>query len=168
MHNGDERSIRIHLTTQRLELVVDGRVSATYPVSTARRGGGEELGSEKTPRGRHEVCALIGSGAPRGAVFVGREWSGEICSADVRAAEPERDWILSRIIWLGGLEEGRNRGGSVDTFARYIYIHGTPDDEPLDEPRSHGCIRMRNDDVIALFAELEPGMLVEIDELTRR
>jgi L,D-transpeptidase YbiS len=76
----------------------------------------------------------------------------------------ERDWILSRIVWLGGLEDGKNRGGAVNTYARYIYIHGTPDQIPLGAPRSHGCIRMRNDDVIELFAELEPGMRVEIDE----
>jgi lipoprotein-anchoring transpeptidase ErfK/SrfK len=68
------------------------------------------------------------------------------------------------VIWLGGLEDGKNRGGQVDTFARYIYIHGTPDGEPLGEPRSHGCIRMRNADVVALFDCVEPGTLVQIDE----
>ncbi len=157
------RSVRIHLATQTLELLEDGRVAATYRVSTAARGAGEELGSEQTPRGRHEVRALIGAGAPRGAVFVGREPTGEICTPERFAAQPARDWILSRIIWLGGLEDGRNRGGPVDTLARHIYIHGTPDAEPLDAPRSHGCIRMRNDDVIELFAQLETGAIVEID-----
>ena len=156
------RSIRIHLPRQTLELLVDGQVAATYPVSTSSRGAGEELGSARTPRGRHEVRELIGAGAPRGAVFVGRQPTGEICTPELVASAPARDWILSRILWLGGLEDGVNRGGSVDTLARYIYIHGTPDQEPIDAPRSHGCIRMRNDDVIALFAEIAPGTLVEI------
>jgi lipoprotein-anchoring transpeptidase ErfK/SrfK len=81
-----------------------------------------------------------------------------------QAGNPDRDWMLSRLIWLAGLEVGKNCGGDVDTFARYIYIHGTPDSEPVGEPRSHGCIRMRNADVIALFDMVDAGTLVRIDE----
>ena len=158
------RWVRIRTGAQLLELVEGGRVVATYPVSTAVRGVGERMGSEQTPRGAHEVKELIGGGAPAGAVFASREPTGEICTPALRAAQPDRDWILSRVIWLAGLEEGRNRGGEVDSYERYIYIHGTPDDEAVGEPRSHGCIRMRNDDVIALFDSLEAGMLVQIDE----
>ena len=110
------------------------------------------------------MCERIGEGAARGAVFVGRRPTGEVCTPEACAAEPERDWILSRILRLRGLEEGKNRGGPVDTFARHIYIHGTPDGEQMGVPRSHGCIRMRNDDVIELSAELEVGALVEITE----
>ena len=105
---------------------------------------------------------MIGAEAPNCAVFVGRRPTGEICTPDLYAANPERDWILTRVIWLAGREEAKNLGGDVDTFARYIYIHGTPDDEPINEPRSHGCVRMRNDDVIALFDLIEPGIRVEI------
>ena len=107
---------------------------------------------------------LIGANAPVGAVFVGRRSTGEICTPEWEAANPDRDWILSRVIWLAGMEDGKNRGGDVDTYSRYIYIHGTPDGQPLGEPRSHGCIRMRNTDVIELFEVVEPGMLVQIDE----
>ncbi len=158
------RWIRIRIATQELELLEGTRVLASYGVSTSARGAGERIGSEQTPRGAHEIAALIGAGAPRGAAFVGRRPTGEICTPELRAARPDRDWILSRVIWLQGTEEGRNRGGDVDTLSRYIYIHGTPESEPIGVPRSHGCIRMRNDDVIALFDLLEPGVLVQIDD----
>jgi L,D-transpeptidase YbiS len=158
------RWIRISLGTQLLELLDGDVVLSTYPVSTAANGGGERVGSGKTPRGLHEVRELIGHGMPSGAVFMGRKWTGEVCTLELQAGSPERDWMLSRLIWLAGLEVGKNCGGDVDTFARYIYIHGTPDSEPVGEPRSHGCIRMRNADVIALFDRVDTGMLVRIDE----
>ena len=157
------RWIHIRVATQVLELLEDGRVVAQYAVSTSAKGAGERIGSEQTPRGAHEIVALVGAGAPVGAVFVGRRPTGEICTPDLHAAHPERDWILSRVIWLGGTEDGRNRGGDVDSLSRYIYIHGTPESEGIGVPRSHGCIRMRNHDVIALFDLLEPGMPVQID-----
>ena len=156
--------IRITLNRQWLEVMEADRAVAAYPISSARRGAGERSGSEQTPRGRHEVRELIGQDALPGTVFVARRPTGEIWSRDAAARQPERDWILSRIIWLGGLEAGRNCGGDVDTYTRYIYIHGTPEIEPIGEPRSHGCIRMTNDDVIALFARLKVGMQVRIDE----
>jgi SAM-dependent methyltransferase len=156
--------VRIRLRTQRLEVLEGARAIANYPVSTSAKGAGERAGSEQTPRGAHEVRELIGEGAPSGAVFVGRCPTGETCTSELRAANPHRDWILSRVIWLSGLDAGRNAGGEVDTYARYIYIHGTPDDEPIGEPRSHGCIRMRNADVIELFDRLEIGTLVRIEE----
>jgi L,D-transpeptidase YbiS len=159
-----ERWIRIRTATQVLELLDGDEVLARYPVSTAAKGVGERTGSEQTPRGAHEVKELIGEGAPVGAVFVGRRETGEICTPELQAGNPNRDWILSRVIWLDGLEEGRNRGGEVDTYARYIYIHGAPESEPMGEARSHGCIRMRNEDVIALFNAIETGMLVQIDD----
>ena len=159
-----ERWIRIRTATQVLELLDGEQVLATYPVSTAAKGVGELMGSEQTPRGAHEVKELIGEGAPAGAVFVGRLATGEVCTPELQGANPDRDWILSRVIWLGGLEDGRNRGGEVDTYARYIYIHGAPESEPMGEARSHGCIRMRNEDVIALFDAIEAGMLVQIDD----
>ena len=147
-----------------MEVLEEARVTACYSVSTSAKGAGEQVGSEQTPRGAHEVRELIGEGAPSGAVFVGRCLTGETCTRELRAVNPHRDWILSRVIWLSGLETGRNAGGEVDTYDRYIYIHGTPDDEPVGEPRSHGCIRMRNEDVIELFELLEIGTLVQIDE----
>lgn len=133
-----------------------------WPVSTALNGPGEANNSGCTPRGRHYVRALVGHGQPEGTVFVARRPTGETWTPELSRQQPGRDWILSRIIWLCGLEKGLNRGGQVDTFRRFIYIHGTPDTEPMGEPLSHGCIRMRNRDVIHLFDRLEPGVPVMI------
>ncbi len=159
-----DRYLRIDLGRQRLEFVSAGRCRFSYPVSTAAAGAGELSGSGQTPRGWHTVRARIGADQPRGAVFVGRRPTGEICTSELMAAHPGRDWILSRILWLCGLEPGRNRLGEVDTQRRFIYIHGCPDTEPVGEPGSHGCIRMRNDDVIALFEQVPAGMRVLIVE----
>jgi lipoprotein-anchoring transpeptidase ErfK/SrfK len=136
---------------------------ARYPVSTASNGPGEELGSECTPRGKHIIRAAIGTGCEEGAVFVGRRASGEIWSAKLAQLEPERDWILSRILWLSGLEPGVNRLANVDTMRRYIYIHGTPYEDEIGSPVSHGCIRMRNADLIELYEQVNPGTQVTIN-----
>lgn len=135
-----------------------------FPVSTALLGAGEESGSYKTPRGWHRVVAAIGANEPLNSVFRGRRATGEIYSDTLAQQQPERDWILSRILWLQGLEVGRNRMGKVDTMRRYIYIHGTPDSEPMGEPKSHGCIRMRNADIVQLFELAKPNTLVWIQE----
>ncbi len=158
------RHIEIDIAKQRLRLYEAGRVLDDYPVSTALAGAGEQQGSGCTPRGRHRVRVKIGAGCPAGSVFVGRRHSGEVYSPALAAAAPERDWILSRILWLTGLEPGRNRGGERDTLRRFIYIHGTPDSEPMGVPRSHGCIRMRNADVIDLFDRVPVGCPVDILE----
>ncbi|HEY8605776.1 MAG TPA: L,D-transpeptidase [Noviherbaspirillum sp.] len=155
--------IVISIPQQVLKLYGDDRQPLrSYPVSTAANGPGERPGSNCTPRGRHVVRARIGAGQPRGAVFVGRRPTGEIHDAALAARYPQRDWILSRILWLSGCEPGRNRLGPVDTMRRYIYIHGCPDDAPMGVPLSHGCVRMRNDDVIELFDLVPAGTAVEI------
>ena len=136
---------------------------ASYPVSTSANGAGELMGSEQTPRGLHEIRAKIGTGAPLGAVFVGRRPTGEICTPEAVQREPGRDWITTRILWLRGRERGRNRHGSVDSMRRYIYIHGTPHEASIGTPASHGCIRMREADVVELFDAVLPGTPVEID-----
>ena len=156
--------IRVSLAEQRLELREGEEVVREYEVSTARNGAGEAMGSERTPRGAHVVRAKIGAGAPEGAVFEGRRPTGEICTPELYAAQRERDWILSRILWLSGLEPGRNRLGDVDSMRRFIYIHGCPGACPMGVPASHGCIRMRNRDVIDLFARVEVGTRVMLDE----
>ncbi|TBW59637.1 L,D-transpeptidase [Marinobacter halodurans] len=143
---------------------MDDGALLTYPVSTAANGPGEANGSGCTPRGEHYIRACIGAGAPRCTVFRGRRPTGEIHTPELASACPDRDWILSRILWLCGREPGRNRGGDVDSMRRYIYIHGTPDTEPMGTPASHGCVRMRNDDVIALFERVLPGTAVTITE----
>lgn len=159
-----ESRIRVDLSAQRLELLEDGEVRAAYEVSTAARGAGEQMDSEMTPRGLHEIREKIGAGAPERAVFVGRQPTGEICTPERYREEPERDWILTRILWLGGLEPGRNCGGDVDSMERYVYIHGTPEESKLGDPASHGCIRMSNRDVIELFDLVDTGTVVEIVE----
>ncbi len=157
-------TIRIHLDDQRLDLIQDGQVLQRYSISSAANGPGEAQDSGCTPRGRHRICRKIGAEAPVNAVFVAREATGEIYSRELGEEHPERDWVLTRILWLDGLEPGRNQGGGRDSRERFIYIHGTPDSEPMGEPRSHGCIRMRNDDLLELFERVEEGTLVDIAE----
>lgn len=162
---GQGRNIRIvvNIASQCLELFGDsGEKLGSYPVSTAARGAGEQSGSLRTPRGLHYVRAKIGAGQPANAVFVGRRPTGEIFTPELAARHPGRDWILTRILWLSGLEPGFNRLGSVDTMRRYIYIHGSPDDVPMGIPGSHGCIRMRNRDILELFDRVAVGTRVEI------
>lgn len=157
--------IDIYIATQQLELSDDtGALLRRYPVSTAAKGVGELAGSNCTPRGRHVVRAKIGAGQPEYTVFVGRRPTGEIYTPELGAQFPERDWILTRILWLSGCEVGFNRLGKTDTMRRYIYIHGTPDSQPLGIPESHGCIRMRNADLIELFDLVPAGTIVEIIE----
>ena len=159
-----QSTIRIDLAQQRLDLYEADALLRSYPVSTARNGPGEEYGSECTPRGAHVIDEKIGAGAPHGSVFVARAPTGEICDPATFRANPARDWILTRILWLAGLEPGRNLGANVDTRSRHIYIHGCPDPVDLGTPGSHGCIRMRNADVMDLFERVEVGTRVEIDE----
>ena len=159
-----QRTIRIDLAAQRLDLREGDTVLQSYPVSTAKNGAGEQHGSECTPRGAHSIQEKIGAGAPPGSVFVGREPTGEICTPDLFEASPERDWILTRVLTLGGLEPGRNQGGDVDSRTRNIYIHGCPETVAVGTPGSHGCVRMRNDDLLDLFDRVEVGTRVEIDE----
>ena len=156
--------VAISLQEQRLRLWREGALIVSYPVSTAANGAGEASGSERTPRGWHYVRAKIGGGCAAGTVFVGRRPTGELYSQQLALQSPGRDWILSRILWLCGSEPGKNRLGEVDTMRRFIYIHGCPDSEPMGEPRSHGCIRMRNQDVIDLFDRVPAGFPVFIEE----
>jgi lipoprotein-anchoring transpeptidase ErfK/SrfK len=155
--------IIVDIPIQTLELRDDaGELLRRYSVSTAANGAGELSGSFCTPRGRHVVRAKIGAGMPANAVFVARRPTGEVYTPELGAQFPQRDWILTRILWLSGREPGYNRLGDCDTMRRYIYIHGTPDTEPMGVPGSHGCIRMRNDELIELFDLVPVGTAVEI------
>jgi len=157
--------VRVEICLSRQELrLIGGDRSRSMPVSTARNGSGARMHSECTPLGEHVIRAKIGGGQPVNTVFVGRRPSGELYSRELAARDPDRDWILTRILWLSGLEPGRNRLGNVDTMRRYIYIHGTPDHVSMGVAGSHGCIRMRNTDVIALFHRVEVGTRVSIKE----
>lgn len=154
----------ISLAEQCLYVYSGKQLLHSYAISSARNGPGETSGSGCTPRGWHQVRAKIGAGLALGAVLRGRRWTGEVWTPDLHQQFPGRDWILTRILWLSGLEPGRNRLGSCDTFQRYIYIHGTPDCEPMSQPESHGCIRMRNADVLELFEQVPAHCRVLIGE----
>ena len=156
-----KRSLVISLFTQRLELFSSGQ-RFCYSVSTAKNGPGQLINSGCTPLGRHFICKKIGAGLPVNTVFVGRQKTGEVYSDRLALQNPQRDWILTRIIWLSGLEDGFNKGNEVDTKSRFIYIHGSPDSIILGEPGSAGCVRMRNKDVVDLFDRIEEGDHVEI------
>ncbi|UUY06857.1 L,D-transpeptidase [Pseudomonas sp. J452] len=156
--------LHISIADQCLYGFADGHLLLRLAVSTALNGAGERSGSNCTPRGRHQVRAKIGEGLPLGAVLRGRRWTGEVWSPELHQQFPGRDWILTRILWLSGCEPGINRLGAVDTFRRYIYLHGTPDTEPLGVPLSHGCVRLRNADLLQLFPRVPLHCAVLIDE----
>ena len=158
----DRRHLRIDVEQQLLSVVEDGRAVRQWPISTARNGLGERMDSGCTPRGWHRVRIKIGAGCPVDTVFVGRRPTGERYSPELAACQPDRDWILTRILWLTGRESGINRGGNCDTLRRFIYIHGCPDSEPMGVAASHGCVRMRNRDVIELFDLVDTGTAVLI------
>lgn len=157
--------IDISIKQQILTLYDDAnQVVASYPVSTAKNGVGNLKDSGCTPLGAHIIRAKIGAGAPANAVFIGRRQTGEICTPALMEQNPNRDWILTRILWLSGSEIGKNRLGNVDTMQRYIYIHGTPESTDMNTIGSHGCVRMRNDDIIALYDLVPAGIRVNIHD----
>lgn len=155
-------TINIDLHNQVLTVSQEGQAWLAYRVSTAVNGADERNGSNGTPRGRHRVRARIGHNQPLNMVFVARRPTGERWSRELAARQPHRDWILTRILWLCGEEPGFNRGGKVDSMRRFIYIHGTPDSEPMGIPLSHGCVRMRSLDVAQLFDLVATGTPVDI------
>lgn len=165
MHAEGETWIHVDLERQELLLYAGREVQARWPVSTALNGPGECVDSGCTPRGEHRVRLRIGQGCPLNTVFVARRPTGEIYDASLREAFPTRDWILTRILWLTGTEHGFNRGRDCDTLRRFIYIHGCPDHEPMGVPVSHGCVRMRNHDIVQLFDRVATGTRVVIGEL---
>jgi len=156
--------LNIDIANQLLSIITLGNKVLSYPISTAKNGVGELKGSECTPRGWHTIRAKIGASQPLQTVFIGRRPTGEIYSTELAKLYPHRDWILTRILWLGGLEPHKNRYGNVDSTWRYIYIHGSPDDSITGIPLSHGCIRMKNADLIALFNRIQVGIKVYIHE----
>lgn len=157
------RSLHINLTQQQLNLIENEQVCKTYSISSALNGVGQQQGSGQTPAGDHYIRAKIGADAKLNSVFVGRRLTGETYSTLLAQQFPSRDWILTRIMWLCGQKVGHNRLGDVDSMARYIYIHGTPDSEPMGIPKSHGCIRMRNRDIIDVFNWVPTGCPVLIE-----
>jgi L,D-transpeptidase YbiS len=157
------QTIEVDIPAQTLTLKdAQGKQLMRTRISTARNGAGEEMHSEKTPRGEHYIRAKIGGGLPPNTVLVSRRPTGEVYSPALRSAFPDRDWILTRILWLCGREPGKNRLENVDTMRRYVYIHGCPDEDPMGVPGSRGCIKMRNHEIIELFDRVAAGTRVII------
>jgi len=157
--------ISINIKLQHLDLLDDkGSLIKRYSISSAKNGVGEQNGSFRTPRGRHVIRAKIGAGQPDNTVFVERRPTGETYTPELARQSPGRDWILTRILWLSGLERGYNRLGKVDTMRRAIYIHGSPDTADMGKPGSRGCIRMHNRDIVELFDLVPVRTIVEISE----
>ncbi len=155
--------LKISISQQSLEVCdTEGKFLHHYSISSAANGAGELMDSNCTPTGRHIIRAKIGGGEPVNTVFRGRRPTGEIYQNGMREAEPQRDWILTRILWLSGCEPGVNRLKNVDTMRRYIYIHGTPDEVAMGTPGSIGCIRMRNHELLALYDQVSAGTPVTI------
>ena len=157
--------ININIGLQQIDLLGDNdSLIKRYSISTSNNGVGELNGSYCTPRGAHIIRAKIGAGQPANTVFAERRPTGEIYSAELAKRFPGRDWILTRILWLSGCEPGYNRLGKVDTMRRAIYIHGSPDSAEMGKPGSHGCVRMRNADVVELFDLVPVRTAVQINE----
>ncbi len=159
-----KQQVIITVSQQKLVFVDNDDVIFSASISTAAKGVGEQQGSECTPRGTHIIRAKIGKACALNTVFVGRRTTGELFTTALGQQYPDRDWILTRILWLSGCERGINRLGDVDTMRRFIYIHGCPDGTEMGKPASHGCVRMTNQDVLTLFELVSVGTKVLIKE----
>ena len=162
--SSNNQYIEVFLKEQKLYLHEGDKLIEEFYISTAINGAGEKMHRECTPRGMHKIYEKTGYGCKPGTVFVARQPTGEIYNSELQKAYPERDWVLTRILQLTGEQEGINKGGEVDTLERMIYIHGSPDNVELGVPGSHGCIRMRNEDVIKLFDKIDVGTIIHIND----
>ena len=170
----EAKRIIVSIDKQELYFYNKEELIKTYSIASAKNGVGQIMRSECTPLGQHQICEKIGDQAVLNSVFVARELTGEVYSDEFGKAHPNRDWILTRILWLEGLEEGFNQGvlsgskdsvqTSCDTRQRFIYIHGCPDSHPMQIPSSHGCIKMRNADIIELYEQVSVGTIVDIQQ----
>ncbi len=156
--------ININITTQQLQCIDNNKIIFHTPVSTAKNGVGEQLNSGCTPRGQFAIYKKIGQDCADNTVFIGRKPTGEIYTSNLGENAPARDWILTRILWLTGLEQGKNLGGKCDTLQRYIYLHGCPDSCVMGVPASHGCIRLSNKAITTVFNLVKEGTKVMIQE----
>ena len=146
-----ENLIYVDISSQTLSYIVKGTVSKKYNISSSYYGTGSEVNSLKTPLGKHEIYKKIGNELPINAILKGRVWNGAIADIIEGPIDTDYDHVTSRILWLDGLEEGKNKGNGVDSRNRYIYIHGTAEEGLIGKPASDGCIRMYNNEVIELF-----------------
>ena len=143
--------IAVNISSQELFLLNRGHIEQVYSISTSTYGTGSKENSFKTPLGKHKISEKIGQELPRGAILKARKWTGAIANIIKNPIDTEFDVVTSRILWLEGLEQGKNLGPGVDSKSRYIYIHGTAEEGLIGKPASDGCVRMYNNDVISLF-----------------
>ncbi len=160
----DQLVILVILSEQKLLLMKQGEAVASYAISGSAFGAGSQAGSNKTPLGTHKISEKIGDTVPLGGVFRSRVYKGEMAKIYTDETDVDDDLVTTRIMWLRGQESGVNVGPGIDSHARFIYIHGTPEEGLIGRPASHGCIRMYNKDVIDLFNAVPLGTLVEILE----
>ena len=154
--------IRVVIAEQTLYLLENDAVIKRYDISASAYGVGNKAGSNKTPLGMHKVVSKFGKNAELNTIFKSRKNTGRIAEINYDKQKTPGDLITSRILWLAGLEEGVNKGSGIDSYLRHIYIHGTPDEGLIGSPASHGCIRMRNSDVVELFDLVPVGTIVNI------
>ena len=157
-----ERVLVVRISTATLQFFRRSELVKSYVVSTSRRPPSNIKNSLGTPRGLHEIAERIGAGQPPGMVFKSRAPTGRHFSEVLEREPDNQNLITSRILWLRGLETGINRGGDVDTYERYVYIHGTNQETRLGEPLSAGCVLMRNLDIVELYEVVRAGDLVWI------
>ena len=157
-----ETSIQVNISEQRLYLLKFNEVLVSYPISSSSYGEGQQENSYKTPLGNHIIKEMIGSSAAKDTIFISRINTKRAASLIKEPIDTDNDYVTSRIMWLEGEEEGFNKGGSVDSYHRYIYIHGTQEEGLIGSKASHGCIRMFNNDVIDLFQRVNIGTKVLI------
>ena len=156
------KSIIVDISEQRLYLFEEGTLKQSFPVSTSKFGEGSIENSYKTPLGSHEIKEKIGTNVPINTIFVARENINKVAKIINEKIDSNNDFVTSRILWLDGLEDGINSGSGVDSYHRYIYIHGTHEEGLVGQKASHGCIRMFNQDVINLYDQIEEGTKVLI------
>ena len=146
-----ESLLYVDIKSQNMFLIKKGTILRSFKISSSYYGTGSRVNSLKTPLGKHEVYKKIGKDLPVNAILKGRVWSGAIANVITEDIDTDFDHVTSRILWLDGLEMGKNKGPGVDSRSRYIYIHGTAEEGLIGKPASDGCIRMYNADVIDLF-----------------
>lgn len=152
-----DKYMYVSVKHQRLYLIENDSTIRKYPISTAKKGIGSKQNSFKTPPGLHTVKIKIGDNVPIGGIFESRVYNGKKAKILTGKENAAKDYVTTRIMWLQGEEPGINRGRNIDSYNRYIYIHGTPEEGYIGKPASHGCIRMKNDDVIELYNMVDEG-----------
>lgn len=157
-----EKYLYISVKHQKMYLIENGKTVKTYPISTAKKGIGSHQNSNKTPPGLHTVKRKIGEEVPLGGILEAREFNGKVAEIITDQRKADGDYVTTRILWLDGEEIGLNKGRNVDSYNRYIYIHGTPEEGYIGQPASHGCIRMKNTDVMELYDLVEEGTPIYI------